>query len=88
MPRRPQGTDDQRAELGREPLRLATLAAHTWGLAGPSERDVTERLRKRIEREMRLQLARSKGGQSSWSKREHGVARSRRSCAPGARRSG
>ena len=52
----PPKADNLRAELGREPLRLATLAARTWGLAGPSERDVTDRLRKRIGREFGLRF--------------------------------
>jgi hypothetical protein len=46
------------AELTRELLRLAQLAARTWGLAGPNERDVTDRLRKRIDRELRLRFGR------------------------------
>ena len=54
----PADADNLRAELGREPLRLATLAARTWGLAGPNERDVTARLRKRIARELRLRFGR------------------------------
>jgi hypothetical protein len=53
--------DNLRAELGREPLRLATLAARTWGLAGPSERDVTNRLQKRIGRELGLRFGTLEG---------------------------
>ena len=52
----PADADNLRAELGREPLRLATLATRTWGLAGPNEREVTDRLRKRIDRELRLRF--------------------------------
>ena len=54
----PAEADNLRAELTREPLRLATLAVRTWGLAGPNERDVTDRLRKRIDRELRLRFGR------------------------------
>ena len=54
----PADADNLRAELTRELLRLAQLAARTWGLAGPNERDVTDRLRKRIAREFRQRFGR------------------------------
>ena len=57
----PADADNLRAELGRELLRLATLAVRTWGLAGSNERDVTERLRRRIEREMQLRFGTLEG---------------------------
>ena len=79
----PADADNLRAELGREPLRLATLAVRTWGLAGPNERDVTDRLRKRIGRELRLRFGRLEGmAPDELRRRGSGAPSSRRSCAP------